>query len=43
MTIEGEQPRFLAPLRSFARTRGGDYFFAPGVAALRALAGGELT
>jgi Dyp-type peroxidase family len=43
MTIQGEPPRFLAPLRSFVRTRGGDYFFAPGIRALRALAANELS
>ncbi|HEY1357077.1 MAG TPA: Dyp-type peroxidase [Thermoleophilaceae bacterium] len=43
MTIQGEQPRFLAPLHSFVSTRGGDYFFAPGIAALRALANGEVS
>ena len=43
MTIQGERPRFLAPLASFVSTRGGDYFFAPGIAALRALAAGELS
>ncbi len=43
MTIQGERPRFLAPLPSFCRIRGGDYFFAPGIAALRALAAGELS
>ena len=43
MTIQGERPRFLAPLPSFVSTRGGDYFFAPGIAALRALAAGELS
>lgn len=42
MTIQGEQPRFLAALPSFISTRGGDYFFAPGIAALRALAADEL-
>jgi hypothetical protein len=31
---------FLHPLRSFVTTRGGDYFFVPGLRALRALAAG---
>lgn len=43
MTIQGERPKFLASLPSFVSTRGGDYFFAPGIAALRALAAGELS
>jgi Dyp-type peroxidase family len=34
-----EPPRFL-DLHPFVTTRGGDYFFVPGVAGLRALAGG---
>ena len=38
MTIQGTPPGFLAPLSSFVTTRGGDYFFVPGLAALRALA-----
>jgi Dyp-type peroxidase family len=38
MTIQGAPPGFLAPLSSFITTRGGDYFFVPGVAGLRALA-----
>jgi Dyp-type peroxidase family len=33
MTIEGRPPTFL-PMRKFVTTRGGDYFFAPGLAAL---------
>jgi len=37
MTIQGAAPS-LIPLRSFVRLRGGDYFFAPGLAALRKIA-----
>ena len=37
MTIEGQPPTFL-PMRKFVTTRGGDYFFAPGLAALRYIA-----
>jgi deferrochelatase/peroxidase EfeB len=33
MTIQGSPPRFV-PMRRFMTTRGGDYFFAPGIAAL---------
>ena len=40
MTLQGEPPRILAPRRSFVLNRGGGYFFAPGIAALRALANG---
>jgi Dyp-type peroxidase family len=42
VTIQGEPPTFLASLPSFVTTRGGDYFFAPGIRALHALADGEL-
>jgi Dyp-type peroxidase family len=38
MTIQGSPPRFV-PMRSFITTRGGEYFFAPGIAALQHLAG----
>jgi Dyp-type peroxidase family len=38
MTVQGDPPRFL-PMRRFVTTRGGDYFFAPGLAALRHIAG----
>jgi Dyp-type peroxidase family len=38
MTIQGSPPRFV-PMHSFVTTRGGEYFFAPGIAALRRLAG----
>jgi deferrochelatase/peroxidase EfeB len=37
MTIQGSPP-LLIPMRSFVRTRGGGYFFAPGLAALRQIA-----
>lgn len=40
MTIQGKPPRFLSPLPSFVTTRGGEYFFAPGLAGLRALGSG---
>jgi hypothetical protein len=37
MTIQGRPPTFL-PMRKFVTTRGGDYFFAPGLAGLRYIA-----
>jgi Dyp-type peroxidase family len=37
MTIQGRPPTFL-PMRKFVTTRGGDYFFAPGLAGLRYVA-----
>ena len=40
MIIQGARPRFLAPRRSFVTNRGGGYFFAPGIAALRVVAAG---
>lgn len=40
MTIPGEPPRLLGPRRAFVTNRGGGYFFAPGVSALKALAAG---
>lgn len=43
MTIQGRRPRFLASLSSFVTTRGGDYFFAPGIEAMRALGAGEVS
>jgi Dyp-type peroxidase family len=41
MTIQGRSPTFLASLPSFVATRGGEYFFVPGIAALLALAADE--
>jgi Dyp-type peroxidase family len=41
MTIQGEPPTFLSPQRSFVTTKGGGYFFTPGVRALRTLAAGD--
>ena len=38
MTIQGSPPTFLAPLASFVTTKGGGYFFVPGLSGLRALA-----
>lgn len=38
MTIQGSPPRFV-PMHSFVTTRGGEYFFAPGITALRHIAG----
>jgi Dyp-type peroxidase family len=38
MTIQGTPPSFLAPQPSFVTLKGGEYFFTPGLAALRALA-----
>jgi Dyp-type peroxidase family len=40
MIIPGSPPRILSPGRSFVVNRGGGYFFAPGIAALRAIAEG---
>jgi Dyp-type peroxidase family len=37
MTIQGRPPRFV-PMRRFVTTRGGDYFFAPGIAGLQYIA-----
>jgi Dyp-type peroxidase family len=37
MTIQGRPPAFL-PMRRFVTTRGGEYFFAPGIAGLRLIA-----
>jgi Dyp-type peroxidase family len=36
-TIEGAPPQIVSPLRASVRCRGGEYFFVPGIAALRAL------
>jgi Dyp-type peroxidase family len=35
--IGGEPPQLVSPLRSCVQCRGGEYFFVPGIAALRAL------
>jgi Dyp-type peroxidase family len=41
MTIQGKrQTSFLSPQPRFVTTKGGEYFFAPGLSALRALASG---
>jgi Dyp-type peroxidase family len=40
IVIPGDPPRILGPRRSFVTNRGGGYFFAPGIAALHALAAG---
>ena len=40
MTVQGKPPFFLSPQPSFVTTRGGEYLFVPGLAALRALASG---
>ena len=37
LTIGGEPPRFLHPLPDVVTTRGGEYFWVPSMAALRAL------
>jgi Dyp-type peroxidase family len=39
MTVQGEPPFMLSPQPSFVTTRGGEYLFVPGLAALRFLAG----
>lgn len=39
MTIEGRPPYFVHPLPRLVSMRGGEYFFLPGLAALRFLAG----
>ena len=42
MTVQGDrEPTYLrAPEKPFISTRGGDYFFVPGLPALRALGSG---
>jgi Dyp-type peroxidase family len=37
MTIPGSPPHFVAPLRQLVTTRGGEYVWMPGLAALRAI------
>ncbi len=39
MTIPGDPPRYLHPQPSFVTTRGGGYYFVPGIGALAAMAG----
>jgi Dyp-type peroxidase family len=41
MTISGKPPYFLAPLPSFLRVRGGEYFLRPGLKGLEYLAAGS--
>jgi hypothetical protein len=41
MTVQGTPPFVLGPQGSFVTTRGGEYLFMPGIAALRALARGS--
>jgi Dyp-type peroxidase family len=38
MTVQGDPPFMLAPQPAFVNTRGGEYLFVPGLAALRFLA-----
>jgi len=40
MTVQGDPPFMLGPQGQFVTTRGGEYLFMPGIAALRALARG---
>jgi Dyp-type peroxidase family len=40
MTVQGNPPFMLGPQGPFVTTRGGEYLFMPGIAALRALARG---
>jgi Dyp-type peroxidase family len=40
MTVQGDPPFMLSPQPAFVNTRGGEYLFVPGLAALRFLAGG---
>ena len=42
MTVQGTVPFFLGPQKEFVLTRGGDYFFVPGLKALAALAAGDV-
>jgi Dyp-type peroxidase family len=38
MTVQGRPPTFLGPQEQLVTTRGGEYLFVPGLAALRAIA-----
>jgi Dyp-type peroxidase family len=38
MTVQGSPPRFLPHIPEFVTTRGGEYFFQPGISAMRWLA-----
>ena len=38
MTVQGSPPRFLPGIPEFVTTRGGEYFFKPGISAMRWLA-----
>lgn len=40
MTIQGDPPRFIAPRQPLVVTRGGEYFFVPGLDAVRMISGG---
>ena len=40
MTVQGDPPFFLSPQPPFVTTRGGEYLFVPGIAALAAIAEG---
>jgi Dyp-type peroxidase family len=40
MTVQGRPPWFVAAVPRFVTTRGGDYFFLPGISALRLLSSG---
>jgi Dyp-type peroxidase family len=40
MTVQGDPPTFV-PMRRLVTTRGGGYFFAPGIEALRHIAGAD--
>lgn len=43
MTIQGSPPRFLPRADAFITLKGGGYFFAPSISAVRALGRGELS
>ena len=40
MTVQGSPPYLIAPQGPFVTTRGGEYLFVPGIAALTAIANG---